>query len=189
MKTTTESSHIETIILKIIPRFAKAGISSKYGEPRFMQSRVRTTTTVCQKPVGEGAIAYSICLEVLLDADAKLVFPAVTGQLASAWIPFGGISRCCQLEEILKIIQTVAGFLSERISIFEAMKAYTSMGAFLPLKTDRKGLFEGRLSGRFGRFIPMICFLRSDPTGNSSGSGGNNAGRWERLVLFKKLKS
>jgi predicted amidohydrolase YtcJ len=75
-----------------------------------------------------------------LDADAQLVF-------SSDW------PACISLNPIRGIHDAVnrrnpsgypeGGWIpQERISIFEAMKAYTSMGSFSSFEEDRKGLLK-----------------------------------------------
>jgi hypothetical protein len=133
--------HIETINPEDIPRFAKAGILPSM-EPIHAEPG---TTTVWSKAVGEERLPYSFAWRSLLDADAQLVF-------SSDW------PACISLNPIRGIHDAVnrrnpkgypeSGWIpQERISIFEAMKAYTSMGAFSSFEEDRKGLLkEGYLA-------------------------------------------
>jgi hypothetical protein len=128
--------HIETINPADIPRFAKAGILPSM-EPIHAEPG---TTTVWSKAVGEERLPYSFAWKSLLDADAQLVF-------SSDW------PACISLNPIRGIHDAInrrnpSGYPSggwipqERISIFEAMKAYTSMGAFSSFEEDRKGLLK-----------------------------------------------
>jgi hypothetical protein len=128
--------HIETINPADIPRFAKAGIMPSM-EPIHAEPG---TTTVWSKAVGEERLPYSFAWRSLLDADAQLVF-------SSDW------PACISLNPIRGIHDAVnrrnpsgypeGGWIpQERISIFEAMKAYTSMGAFSSFEEDRKGLLK-----------------------------------------------
>jgi predicted amidohydrolase YtcJ len=128
--------HIETINPDDIPRFAKAGILPSM-EPIHAEPG---TTTVWSKAVGEERLPYSFAWRSLLDADAQLVF-------SSDW------PACISLNPIRGIHDAVnrrnpsgypeGGWVpQERISIFEAMKAYTYMGAFSSFEEDRKGLLK-----------------------------------------------
>lgn len=128
--------HIETISPDDIPRFAKAGILPSM-EPIHAEPG---TTTVWSKAVGEERLPYSFAWRSLLDADAQLVF-------SSDW------PACISLNPIRGIHDAVnrrnpsgypeGGWIpQERISIFEAMKAYTYMGAFSSFEEDRKGLLK-----------------------------------------------
>jgi predicted amidohydrolase YtcJ len=128
--------HIETINPDDIPRFAKAGILPSM-EPIHAEPG---TTTVWSKAVGEERLPYSFAWRSLLDADAQLVF-------SSDW------PACISLNPIRGIHDAVnrrnpsgypeGGWIpQERISILEAMKAYTSMGAFSSFEEDRKGLLK-----------------------------------------------
>jgi hypothetical protein len=128
--------HIETINPADIPRFAKAGILPSM-EPIHAEPG---TTTVWSKAVGEERLPYSFAWKSLLDADAQLVF-------SSDW------PACISLNPIRGIHDAInrrnpsgypaGGWIpQERISIFEAMKAYTSMGAFSSFEEDRKGLLK-----------------------------------------------
>ncbi len=133
--------HIETISPEDIPRFAKAGILPSM-EPIHAEPG---TTTVWSKAVGEDRLPYSFAWKSLLDADAQLVF-------SSDW------PACISLNPIRGIHDAVnrrnpsgypeGGWIpQERISIFEAMKAYTYMGAFSSFEENRKGLLkEGYLA-------------------------------------------
>lgn len=128
--------HIETISPVDIPRFAKAGILPSM-EPIHAEPG---TTTVWSKAVGEERLPYSFAWKSLLEADAKLVF-------SSDW------PACISLNPIRGIHDAVnrrnpsgypkGGWIpQERISIYEAMKAYTSMGAYSSFEEDRKGLLK-----------------------------------------------
>jgi predicted amidohydrolase YtcJ len=128
--------HIETIHPDDIPRFAKAGILPSM-EPIHAEPG---TTTVWSKAIGEERLPYSFAWRSLLDADAQLVF-------SSDW------PACISLNPIRGIHDAVnrrnpSGYPEEgwvpqeRISIFEAMKAYTYMGAFSSFEEDRKGLLK-----------------------------------------------
>ncbi len=128
--------HIETINPDDIPRFSKLGVLPSM-EPIHAEPG---TTTVWSKAVGEDRLPYSFAWKSLLDADAKLVF-------SSDW------PACISLNPIRGIHDAVnrrnpSGYPAdgwipqERISIFEAMKAYTSMGAFSSFEEDRKGLLK-----------------------------------------------
>ena len=133
--------HIETINPADIPRFAKAGILPSM-EPIHAEPG---TTTVWSKAVGEDRLPYSFAWRSLLDSDAQLIF-------SSDW------PACISLNPIRGIHDAVnrrnpSGYPAdgwipqERISIYEAMKAYTSMGAFSSFEEDRKGLLkEGYLA-------------------------------------------
>jgi predicted amidohydrolase YtcJ len=128
--------HIETINLDDISRFAKAGILPSM-EPIHAEPG---TTTVWSKAVGEERLPYSFAWRSLLNADAQLVF-------SSDW------PACISLNPIRGIHDAVnrrnpsgypaGGWIpQERISIYEAMKAYTLMGAFSSFEEDRKGLLK-----------------------------------------------
>jgi len=128
--------HIETINPDDIPRFAKAGILPSM-EPIHAEPG---TTTVWSKAVGVERLPYSFAWRSLLDADAQLVF-------SSDW------PACISLNPIRGIHDAVnrrnpsgypeGGWIPEqRISIYEAMKAYTVMGAFSSFEEDRKGFLK-----------------------------------------------
>lgn len=128
--------HIETINPDDIPRFANAGILPSM-EPIHAEPG---TTTVWSKAVGEERLPYSFAWRSLLDSNAQLVF-------SSDW------PACISLNPIRGIHDAVnrknpsgypeGGWIpQERISIFEAMKAYTYMGAFSSFEEDRKGLLK-----------------------------------------------
>jgi hypothetical protein len=128
--------HIETINPADIPRFAKTGILPSmqpiHAEPG--------TTTVWSKAVGEERLPYSFAWRSLLDADAQLVFssdwPACT-----SLNPIRGIHDAVNRRNPFGY--PVGGWIpQERISIFEAMKAYTSMGAYSSYEEARKGLLK-----------------------------------------------
>jgi predicted amidohydrolase YtcJ len=127
---------IETINPADIPRFAKTDIlpsmQSIHAEPG--------TTTVWSKAMGEEQLPYSFAWRSLLDADAQLVFssdwPACT-----SLNPIRGIHDAVNRRNPFGY--PVGGWIpQERISIFEAMKAYTSMGAYSSYEEARKGLLK-----------------------------------------------
>ncbi|REG84491.1 amidohydrolase [Algoriphagus antarcticus] len=141
--------HIETINPADIPRFAKAGILPSM-EPIHAEPG---TTTVWSKAVGEERLPYSFAWRSLLDAEAKLVF-------SSDW------PACISLNPIRGIHDAVnrrnpsgypeGGWIpQERISIFEAMKAYTTIGAYSSYEEDRKGLLKAG-------FLPDLVVLSKD---------------------------
>ncbi|WP_425637786.1 amidohydrolase [Algoriphagus yeomjeoni] len=133
--------HIETINPDDIPRFSKLGVLPSM-EPIHAEPG---TTTVWSKAVGEERLPFSFAWRSLLDSDAKLVF-------SSDW------PACISLNPIRGIHDAVnrrnpSGYPAEgwipqeRISIFEAMKAYTSMGAYSSFEEGSKGLLkEGYLA-------------------------------------------
>lgn len=128
--------HIETIHPDDISRFAKAGILPSM-EPIHAEPG---TTIVWSKAVGEARLPYSFPWQSLLAADAQLVF-------SSDW------PACVSLNPIRGIHVAVTrknpegypaeGWIpAEKISVFEAMKAYTSMGAFSSFEENKKGLLK-----------------------------------------------
>ncbi len=128
--------HIETIHPDDIPRFAKAGILPSM-EPIHAEPG---TTTVWSNAIGEERLPYSFAWRSLLDAEAQLVF-------SSDW------PACLSLDPIRGIHDAVnrrnpSGYPAEgwipeqKISIFEAMKAYTSMGAYSSFEEERKGFLK-----------------------------------------------
>ncbi|MEP1086585.1 MAG: amidohydrolase family protein, partial [Algoriphagus sp.] len=128
--------HIETIHPDDISRFATLGVLPSM-EPIHAEPG---TTTVWSKAVGEERLPYSFAWRSLLDAEAKLVF-------SSDW------PACISLNPIRGIHDAVnrrnpsgypeGGWIpEERISIFEAMKAYTSMGAYSSFEENYKGLLK-----------------------------------------------
>ena len=128
--------HIETIHPDDIPRFSKAGILPSM-EPIHAEPG---TTTIWSATVGEERLPYSFAWRSLLDAGADLVF-------SSDW------PACISLNPIRGIHIAVnrqnpkgypeAGWIpQEKITIYEAMKAYTSMGAYSSFEEDRKGFIK-----------------------------------------------
>ncbi|GAA0880692.1 amidohydrolase [Algoriphagus jejuensis] len=128
--------HIETIHPDDIARFAKAGILPSM-EPIHAEPG---TTTVWSKAVGEERLPYSFAWRSLLDAGAELVF-------SSDW------PACISLDPIRGIHDAVnrrnpkgypeTGWIpQEKITIYEAMKAYTSMGAYSSFEEERKGFLK-----------------------------------------------
>lgn len=133
--------HIETIAPEDIPRFAKSGILASM-EPIHADP---ATVGVWAKAIGEERLPRSFAWNSILQSGAQLVF-------SSDW------PACISLDPIRGIHVAVnrrdpAGFPEggwipvERISIYEAMKAYTSMGAYSTFEENKKGLIkEGHLA-------------------------------------------
>jgi predicted amidohydrolase YtcJ len=133
--------HIETIHPDDIPRFAKLGVLPSM-EPIHAEPG---TTTVWSNAVGQERLPFSFAWRSLLDQNADLVF-------SSDW------PACISLNPIRGIHVAVnrrnpkgypeRGWIpEERISVFEAMKAYTSMGAYSSFEEDKKGkLIPGQLA-------------------------------------------
>lgn len=128
--------HIETISPDDIPRFAKSGILASM-EPIHADP---ATVGVWSKAIGEERLPWSFAWNSILNSGAKLVF-------SSDW------PACISLDPIRGIHVAVnrrdpsgfpeEGWISgEKISIYEAMKAYTSMGAFSSFEENKKGLLK-----------------------------------------------
>lgn len=128
--------HIETISPEDIPRFAKSGILASM-EPIHADP---ATVEVWAKAVGEERLPWSFAWNSILESGGQLVF-------SSDW------PACISLDPIRGIHVAVnrrdpsgfpeAGWIpAEKISIYEAMKAYTSMGAFSSFEEDKKGLIK-----------------------------------------------
>ncbi|GMQ27092.1 amidohydrolase [Algoriphagus sp. oki45] len=128
--------HIETIHPDDIPRFAQLGVLPSM-EPIHAEPG---TTVVWSNAVGEGRLPYSFAWRSLLDQKAELVF-------SSDW------PACISLNPIRGIHIAVnrrnpegypdGGWIpQEKISIFEAMKAYTYMGAYSSFEENKKGLLK-----------------------------------------------
>ncbi|MBN7811128.1 amidohydrolase [Algoriphagus sp. H41] len=133
--------HIETIHPADIPRFAQLGVLPSM-EPIHAEPG---TTTVWSNAVGIERLPYSFAWRSLLDQNAPLVF-------SSDW------PACISLNPIRGIHvaanrQNPSGYPkegwipAEKISVFEAMRAYTAMGAYSSFEEDKKGMLkEGYLA-------------------------------------------
>ncbi|HSF54368.1 MAG TPA: amidohydrolase family protein [Algoriphagus sp.] len=128
--------HIETISPDDIPRFAKSGILASM-EPIHADP---ATVGVWSKAIGEDRLPWSFAWNSILNSGAKLVF-------SSDW------PACISLDPIRGIHVAVnrrdpygfpeGGWLpKEKITIFDAMKAYTSMGAYSSFEEHKKGLIK-----------------------------------------------
>jgi hypothetical protein len=128
--------HIETIAPEDLPRFAKGGILASM-EPIHADP---ATVGVWAKAIGEERLPWSFAWNSMLQNGAKLVF-------SSDW------PACISLDPIRGIHVAVnrrdpSGFpeqgwvVQEKISIFEAMKAYTQAGAFSSFEEGKKGLLK-----------------------------------------------
>lgn len=133
--------HIESIAPEDINRFAKSGILASM-EPIHADP---ATVGVWAKAIGEERLPWSFAWNSILKSGAQLVF-------SSDW------PACISLDPIRGIHVAVnrrnpSGFPeggwipAEKISIYEAMKAYTSMGAYSTFEENKKGLIkEGHLA-------------------------------------------
>lgn len=133
--------HIETIHPDDIPRFAELGVMPNM-EPIHAEPG---TTTVWSNAVGEERLPYSFAWKSLLDHQADLVF-------SSDW------PACISLNPIRGLHVAVTrrnpkgypeeGWIpQEKISLAQALKAYTSMGAFSSFEENIKGkLIPGHLA-------------------------------------------
>ena len=128
--------HIETISPEDIPRFAKSGILASM-EPIHADP---ATLGVWAKAIGEERLPWSFAWNSILRSGAQLVF-------SSDW------PACISLDPIRGIHVAVnrrdpsglpeEGWIpQEKISIYEAMKAYTSMGAYSSFEENKKGLIK-----------------------------------------------
>lgn len=128
--------HIETIAPEDLPRFAKGGILASM-EPIHADP---ATVGVWAKAIGEERLPWSFAWNSMLKNNAKLVF-------SSDW------PACISLDPIRGIHVAVnrrdpSGYpeegwvVQEKISIFEAMKAYTQAGAFSSFEEGKKGLLK-----------------------------------------------
>ena len=133
--------HIETIHPEDIPRFAQLGVLPSM-EPIHAEPG---TTTVWSKAVGEDRLPYSFAWKSLLVQRADLVF-------SSDW------PACISLNPIRGLHIAVNrrnpkgypedGWIpQEKITLAQALKAYTSMGAYSSFEGNRKGkLIPGQLA-------------------------------------------
>lgn len=128
--------HIETIAPEDLPRFAKGGILASM-EPIHADP---ATVGVWAKAIGEERLPWSFAWNSMLKNNAKLVF-------SSDW------PACISLDPIRGIHVAVnrrdpSGFpeegwvVQEKISMFEAMKAYTQAGAFSSFEEGKKGMLK-----------------------------------------------
>ena len=128
--------HIETIAPEDLPRFAKGGILASM-EPIHADP---ATVGVWAKAIGEERLPWSFAWNSILKSGAQLVF-------SSDW------PACISLDPIRGIHVAVnrrdpsgypeEGWIpQEKISIYEAMKAYTSMGAYSSFEETQKGLLK-----------------------------------------------
>ena len=138
--------HIETLSPEDISRFAKSGILASM-EPIHADP---ATVGVWSKAIGEERLPWSFAWNSILKSGAQLVF-------SSDW------PACISLDPIRGIHVAVnrrdpSGFPeggwipTEKISIYEAMKAYTSMGAFSSFEENQKGLIKA------GHLADLIVF-------------------------------
>ena len=138
--------HIETLSPEDISRFAKSGILASM-EPIHADP---ATVGVWSKAIGEERLPWSFAWNSILKSGAQLVF-------SSDW------PACISLDPIRGIHVAVnrrdpSGFPeggwipTEKISIYEAMKAYTSMGAFSSFEENQKGMIKG------GHLADLIVF-------------------------------
>jgi predicted amidohydrolase YtcJ len=138
--------HIETIASDDIPRFAKSGIMASM-EPIHADP---ATLGVWSKAIGEERLPWSFAWNSILESGAQLVF-------SSDW------PACISLDPIRGIHVAVnrrdpSGFPeegwipAEKISIYEAMKAYTAMGAYSSFEENHKGLIKA------GHLADLIVF-------------------------------
>ena len=133
--------HIETIHPDDIPRFAQLGVLPSM-EPIHAEPG---TSTVWSKAVGEDRLPYSFAWKSLLDQQANLVF-------SSDW------PACISLNPIRGLHVAVnrrnpkgypeGGWIpNEKITLAQALKAYTSMGAYSSYEENSKGkLVAGQLA-------------------------------------------
>jgi predicted amidohydrolase YtcJ len=128
--------HIETISPDDIPRFSRSGILASM-EPIHADP---ATVGVWSKAIGDERLPRSFAWNSILKSGAQLVF-------SSDW------PACISLDPIRGIHVAVnrrdpSGFpegawiAQEKISIYEAMKAYTSMGAYSSFEENKKGLLK-----------------------------------------------
>ena len=128
--------HIETISPDDIPRFSKSGILASM-EPIHADP---ATVGVWSKAIGAERLPWSFAWKSILNSGAQLVF-------SSDW------PACISLDPIRGIHVAVnrrdpSGFPEEgwipreKISVYEAMKAYTSMGAYSSFEERKKGLIK-----------------------------------------------
>lgn len=140
--------HIETISPDDIPRFVKSGILASM-EPIHADP---ATVGVWAKAIGEERLPWSFAWKSILESGAQLVF-------SSDW------PACISLNPIRGIHVAVnrrdpSGFPEEgwipqeKISVFEAMKAYTSMGAYSSFEENQKGLIK------VGHLADLIVFSK-----------------------------
>ncbi|WP_035467824.1 amidohydrolase [Algoriphagus mannitolivorans] len=133
--------HIETIHPDDIPRFSQLGVLPSM-EPIHAEPG---TTTVWSNAVGIDRLPYSFAWKSLLDQKADLVF-------SSDW------PACISLNPIRGLHIAVnrrnpkgypeGGWIpQEKITLAQALKAYTSMGAFSSFEENLKGkLIPGQLA-------------------------------------------
>lgn len=128
--------HIETISPDDIPRFSKSGIMASM-EPIHADP---ATVGVWAKAIGQERLPWSFAWNSILKSGAQLVF-------SSDW------PACISLDPIRGIHVAVnrldpSGFPEggwipgEKISIYQSMKAYTSMGAYSSFEESKKGLLK-----------------------------------------------
>jgi predicted amidohydrolase YtcJ len=138
--------HIETLSPEDISRFAKSGILASM-EPIHADP---ATVGVWAKAIGEERLPWSFAWNSILASGAQLVF-------SSDW------PACISLDPIRGIHVAVnrrdpSGFPAEgwvpaeKISIYEALKAYTFMGAFSSFEENQKGLIKA------GHLADLIVF-------------------------------
>lgn len=128
--------HIETINPTDIPRFAALGVMPSMTPIHAEAS----TLEVWEKAIGEKRLPYSFAWSSMLKANAKLVY-------SSDW------PACISLNPILGLHTAVnrrtpdgkpeQGWVPEqKISISEALFAYTKMGAYSSFEETKKGMIK-----------------------------------------------
>lgn len=133
--------HIETLSPDDILRFAASGIVASmqpiHADP--------ATVGVWSKAIGEERIPWSFAWNSILTSGAKLVFSSDWPACISL-DPIRGIHVAVNRRDPFGFPE-IAWIPKEKISIYEALKAYTSLGAFSSFEEDRKGLIkEGYLA-------------------------------------------
>ena len=133
--------HIETISPQDIPRFKQLGVMPSM-EPIHADPG---TMAVWQKAIGQARIGYSFAWASMLESGAKLVYSS-DWPAAISINPIRGIHVAVNR-------RTPEGFPEgawipgQRISIEQALYAYTFMGAYSSFEEHRKGTLEkGKLA-------------------------------------------
>lgn len=138
--------HIETISPDDLPRFAKSGILASM-EPIHADP---ATVGVWSNAIGEERLPWSFAWKSILESGAQLVFSSDWPACISL-DPIRGIHVAVNRRDPLGFPET--GWIpEEKISIYEAMKAYTSMGAYSSFEENKKGLIKA------GHLADLIVF-------------------------------
>lgn len=128
--------HIETISPADLPRFKELGVMPSM-EPIHAEPG---TVSVWSNAIGEIRLPYSFAWRMMLDHDAHLVFSS-DWPAATSVNPIRGLHVAVTRKNVLGLPE--GGWVADqKLSIAEAMKAYTYSGAYSSFEENKKGLLK-----------------------------------------------